>query len=415
MSETSDKVACVVEFGLFVSLAELLAKDFKRVIYYKPCEGAFPTTTEKDVGEGIPGVESVLEFWPDIDEIDLFVFPDVYFGGLQNYLESIDKRVWGSRHGDSLELYRHGSKEHMKSLGMNIGKYSPVIGMDALRSHLKHHKDQYVKHSLTRGDGETFYAKNYDNIEPRLDELAHKLGPQHDHKKFTVEDKIPDAAEIASDIYCIDGQFPSIGAQGIEAKSRGYLCHVVPYDKMAPQLIEANEKLSETLAQYHYRNFFAIETRIDKDGKGWVIDPCCRFGNPPSALLQMLYSNLAEIIWHGASGELVDPVPAAEWGAQLQLSASWAADHWLQVQYPDNIADNVKLNNFTIMDGKRYIVPGLENIGAVVAVGATKDEAIDKVREYAEQVEGHTIEFAGECFSEIDEQIEKLEKIGIEF
>jgi len=405
----------VCDYGLFLSFAQLLSKYFGKVYYYCKWDEAFPTTSKHCVGEGVKGVISCEDFWRHYDEIDLFVFLDVYSGELQLFLERMGKRVWGSRRGEEIETKRAHSKRLLESVGLDAADWKEVTGMDALRAYLKHNKDQYVKISSTRGDGETFYSKDYKNIQPRLDALAHTLGPYQEKMKFVCEAKIPDAVEIASDIYSIDGQFPSRGAVGIESKSRGYLGHFKQYSEFPKQLQEMNAAVAPTLAQYGYRNLFAMEARITEDGVAHVIDPCCRAGSPPSEMLQNLYTNFPDIFWYGAEGTLIDPEPAAEYGAELIIQASWAEKEWVQVDFPPEIADNVKLRNFCIMDGKYYVTPGIVSIGAVVATGNTPEEAQEKCKSYAKQLDAYTLETEPEAFDEIAGEVAKLEKMGITF
>lgn len=410
-----DKTVLVYDYGLFLSFAQTLSKSFGKVLYYRTFEGAFPSTVEHCVGEGIDGVESVEEFWSRLDEIDLFVFLDIYSGELQWHLQSLGKRVWGSRNGDELEKLRSESKKSLEQAGLDCGNWKEVTGMDALRSYLKRNNDQYVKISSTRGDAETFFAKDYANIEPRLDALAVKIGPYQDTMRFICEDKIKDAVEFAYDGYSVDGQFPNKTCYGIEAKGRGYLGHFVDYDALPEQLLDMNHAVAPMLAQYQYRNFFAMEARITKDGKPHVIDPACRAGSPPSEMLQNMYSNLPDILWYGAEGICVDPIPEAEWGAELMLHATWAEDHWLAVDLPKQYADNIKLRNFCVVGGKTYITPGSTSIGAVVATGKTPKEAQERVKKIAEEIRGYTIEVEPEAFDEIDKEIEKLEQLHIKF
>jgi len=410
-----DKTVCVIDNNLFISLAETLAADFGTVMYTSPWVSAFPTSAQILIGEGLPNVKRIDSIWSHLDEIDLFVYPDVYSSDEQLYLESIGKRVWGSRRGDELEIQRKHAKTHLKSVGLDIGPYKVVTGTKALRTYLEHHENQFVKISRTRGDAETFFAKTLQQIEPRILEIEHNLGPQKDYMEFICEDKIEAECEIGYDGYCIDGLFPNSAAYGVEAKSRGYLGHFMEYAKMPSQILETNAKIAPTLQQYGYKNFFAMEARIAKDGTPYIIDPCCRAGSPPSELLQILYTNLAEIMWQGASGVLVDPVPAAEWGALLVIHATHAEKNWLPIEYPKAIEKYVKLRSLVMIDGHKYIAPGQPGIGAVVATGSTPEEAQDKCKEYAKQIDGYTVETEPEAFDEIAGEIEKLEKMGITF
>src|SRR5215831_14647355 len=94
----ADRTALVFDHGLFIDAIALpLAKDFGRVLVHVPWQNGYPRSNAPTIGTGIDGIERVLQPWaPDyFDAIDLFVFPDVYEGDLQEYLVSQGKRVWG--------------------------------------------------------------------------------------------------------------------------------------------------------------------------------------------------------------------------------------------------------------------------------------------------------------------------------
>jgi len=412
----SNKTVCIIDNGLFIELAVTLSKTFGRVLYYMHWVNAFPQSNTRIVGKGIPGVERIYNYWEVKDEVDLWVFPDIYTGPEQLELESQGKRVWGSRCGDELELYRPETKEHLRSLGINIGNYKVVKGMANLRAHLKEHEDQYVKVSTTRGDMETFKSKNYKLIEPKLDELEYKLGAKKSVMEWVVEDAITEAVEVGYDGFTIDGKFPKHAMAGIEIKDKSYLGVFKEYDKMCQQVKDINAKVAPTLASYGYKNFFCCEMRITKDGTPWVIDPMCRFGSPPGELVQNMYSNLAEILWYGAEGVLVEPIAEAKYGAEVLIHSSWADNNWQPIEFPPELRDNMKFRNLCIIDGKYYVAPqgvGLPEIGAVVATGDTKEEAIKKCKEACEQIEGYYIETYADSLDEATEEEKKLNEFGI--
>ncbi|MGD0420563.1 MAG: hypothetical protein ABSA68_13455 [Xanthobacteraceae bacterium] len=416
MTNYRSKTCCVVDNGLFLEVAITLAKDFGKVLYYMPWQSGYPTSNVLLVGHGIPGVTRIDSFWPLLDEIDLFVFPDVYEGPLQEHLASLGKRVWGSRNGDQLELFRADSKKHMKSLGIDIGPWKLIKGIDKLREHLEKHDDQWVKISRTRGDFETFHAENYDLVKPKIDELEHQLGAKGEIMEFIVEEGIPDAVEIAYDGFTIDGKFAKNATFGIEVKDKGLVTKTTKYDALPEQLRTVNDKLKGTLAEFRYRNFLAVEMRITKDGTPYVIDPCCRAGSPPSELLLELICNWADIMWEGAEGTVVEPVFQAKWGAELLLISDWGDTHWQPLQFPKSIREQVKLRYAAVIDGTYYVVPQASahpEIGAVVATGDTMDAAIKEVCAIAEKVKGFYVEVVPECLDEAQEQFDKLREFGI--
>lgn len=413
----SNKCVCIIDNGLFVELAVTLAKSFGKVYYFMPWVNAFPQSNTRIVGVGIEGVERIYYLWDVKDEVDLWVFPDIYCSDIQLELEAQGKRVWGSRKGDELELYRPETKQHLESLGVNIGSYEIIKGMDNLRRYLKSNNDQYVKVSTTRGDMETFKSKNYKLIEPKLDELEYKLGAKKSIMEWVVEDAIVEAVEVGYDGYTIDGLFPAHAMAGIEIKDKSYLGTFKEYAKMPKQIIDVNERVSNTLKNYGYKNFFCCEMRIKKDGSAWVIDPMTRFGSPPGELVQNMYANLPDILWNGAEGKCIDPICEAPYGAEVLIHSSWADKNWQPIEFPKQLRDNLKFRNLTIIEGKYYVAPqavGLPEIGAVVATGKTKNEAIEKVKEICDQVEGYYIEMYPDSLDEASEEEKKLKEFGIE-
>ncbi len=176
--------------------------------------------------------------------------------------------------GAELELDRPKSKEASKKLGIDIGPYKVIMGLDALRKHLKANDDQWVKVSSTRGDMETFGAKTYQHVEPRLDELEHNLGAKKKIMEFTVEQGIPDAIETGYDGYCIDGKYPKGAMTGVEVKDEAYLMKTVRWQDLPEMVRSVNQKLAPALKRYGYRGFISTEVRCCEDGKAYLIDPC---------------------------------------------------------------------------------------------------------------------------------------------
>lgn len=410
MSETADKTVCIVDNGLFADVSTVLSPSFDRTLLYIPVPGTSPTSSQLRVGEGLEGVEKIGGIWEHLDEIDLFVFPDLYQGPLQQYLSEQGYRVWGSRLGDRLELDRAYAKRLCTDVGLAVGPYEVVTGIAALRKTLKAHDDRYVKISESRGDFETFHAPSYAIAEPWLDEIARKLGVLKDSKEFIVEEPIEDCVELAYDGYSVDGQFPSHAMHGVEIKDRGYIGRFEAYADMPSAVHEINEALAPVLRDYQYRNIFAVECRV-QDDTPYVTDFCTRFCNPPSQLATLMYTNIAEIVWHGAAGELVDPIPKAAWGAQVQLLTGLHKDQWQIVDFPKRYREHVRLSYPVQIDGRYAITPdgvGLTVVGAVVATGDTLEEAVEAVKAIAKEVQGYSLEIGVECFDSAEAEFEKL-------
>lgn len=416
MTDLADKTVCVVDFGPFLSFADTLAESFGRTLLYVPWETTMPDSSTLLIGSGMPGVEKVDSIWPHIDEIDLFVFPDIHHGALQVYLDSIGKRVWGSRMGEELEVFRDFSKAAFKKAGAPIAPYVVLTGLAALRTHLHAHEDQYVKVNRARADCETFHAETYRLAEPRLDQLAHTLGPRQETIEFIVEDSIPDAVEVAWDGYCVDGEFPARCLVGIETKDKGYVGVMQEYGDVTDGLRELNAIAGPLLKDYQYRNFWSMEARITKDGTPWLIDPCARAGSPPHEVELLAYTNLAEILWHGSVGELVDPIPADPWAAQVQLRSDAPPDTWQALEIPSEHARQVKLHFRARIKGRDYVTPaGVKQgiIGSVCATGPSLEAVKESVGAVAKDLKGCYLDAPLHALDDAEHAIEELETFGI--
>ena len=418
MENLKNKSCCVYDFGTFMGLAMKLSESFGKVYYHSPWQSSFPKSNFMMIGEGVPGVERVNNFWDIVPECDLFVFPDVHCGDVAEHLSSLGKQVWGSRHGEELELFRDKSKEYCKSLGINIGNYEVIIGITALRAYLKSHKNQWIKFNITRGDMETFHAENYKIVEPRLDYLEWSLGAKKNITKFIVEDAIEDAIETGYDGYCIDGQYPSKGIYGIEIKDKGYIAIAKDYKDIPEEITDVNKKLSDTLKKYSYRNFFSTELRVTQDRKGYLIDPCMRAGSPPSEIYTNMFENLAEIIWEGSKGNCVDPVIKNKYGVELLIHSNWAMENWQAITFPEEYKDCYKFRNLCRIDNKYYSVPSIipvPEIGAIVATDDTLEGAIDKLKFLSEQIESYDIKTFPDVIETAMDGINKLKAWGLDF
>lgn len=405
----------VYDYGTFVGLAERLGRDFGKVYYYSPWKSSFPQKKFTLIGDGVPNVERVNEFFDYIDDVDIFVFPDVSDGDLQLHLESIGCKVWGSRKGEELELERVSMKKLIKKLDLPLGKYEVVKGTENLRKYLKEHENVWIKIDTFRGDFETFKSLNYDYIAPKIDEVEINLGAMKDYIEFIIEEDLPDKVELAYDGYTIDGKFPTKSLCGIEIKDLGYVGVCKPYESLPEPVKEFNSKISPILKNYGYKNFFHPEMRVGKDGLGYVIDPCCRCGSPPNEVYQEMFTNLSDIIWNGAHGICIDPEPNGKYAVEVLIHCNWAERNWLPMQFPEKYKNAIKFRNTTVIDGQYYIVPqylGLPEVGAIITSGDTVEGAMDKINEIAEEVKGFYIDVPSQSLDKANEEIDKLKSFG---
>lgn len=414
----SDKTVMVVDNGLFCEIAIRLAQDFAKVYYCCPSwVDAFPKMNKAMIGHGFDEIEVVEDVQgAHFDDIDLFVFPDVYFGQLQVSLEAEGHLVWGARMGEELELSRDSTKRLMAELGLPVGPWKKVRGMDKLREFLKENKNQYVKVNKWRGILETFLSKDYRSVEPKLDEVEYGLGAFKDMIDFIVEEELTDKVELGVDAFTIDGQFPKKLLSGIEVKDAGYVGIFKDYADLPKELTLFDQLFSNTLKDYGYRGFYSTEVRIGKDHKPYMIDFCARAGSPPNEVYQEFYKNISEIIWDGANGKVTDPIPEAKYAAELLIHSTWADKNWQPVDFPKDMRRFVKLRNATKIKGRHFVIPqavGLPEIGSTIGWGKTLKEAMQMAMDVAKEVEGYYIRIPNEAFDEAEEEIAKLDEFGI--
>lgn len=406
------------DHGLFLSFARKLSKYFQ-VFYYTPAlSQAFPNPNNAIIGDGYEEVTRVKDFWRTMPDMDIFLFADIYDGGLQEHLRSMGKLVFGAGRGEDFEILRWKMKDLMRQVKLPVGKCDRVIGMHALREYLKEHEDVYVKVSGYRGVAETFNSKSYDLIEPRLDEIENELGGLKYCLPFIIEHRIESVIEVGSDGYTIDGEFPKKTLFGVEIKDCGYIGSFLNTEDLPKQVNIVNDRLSKLFKEVQYRMFFSTEIRVAEDGTPYLIDMTCRFPSPPNELYQEMYGNLDEIIWEGAQGKMVSPKPIAKYGVEAIIYSSFAEDHWNTVYFPDEVSQWVKLHNNCKLNGVDHIIPTtirMGEIGAVVGIGDTILEAIQHCRENASQISGFDVKVKTESLVEGLEEIKKAEDFGIKF
>ena len=416
MNDYKTKSCLIWDNGVFTELAVMLAKSFGKTYYYTPWENGFPSSRQRLIGYGLDGVTRVNNFWDYVEDADIIVFPDVYAGDASLHLSNMGKAVWGSRKGEELELYRSKSKEYLQSIGIPIGEYEVIIGINSLRQYLRENDNQFVKVNM-RGDSESFHALNYKLIETRLDALEHTLGASKYIMEFVVEDAIDGAVEIGSDMYCIDGQYPTVSLCGIEIKDRGYIGMIRDYKDMPVEITSFNEMISDTLKRYQYKNFISTELRVTEDRVPYIIDCTQRAGSPPSEIYINMFKNLADIIWEGAHGRCIDPICDDKYALELTVQSSWADENWVMVQFPDELRDAFKFRDLCKIEGNYYVIPqtsGHGEIGSIVATGNSFDEVYEKIKEYSDMIKGYGLSVCLEVIDEAQEEIDKVRDFGID-
>lgn len=423
MKDIQEVTACVVDYGSFISLSERLSTAMKKVYIYTPFEEEFLDIRRCIKGVGLSGVERLDDpMEPDIfKEIDLWCFPDIGYGGFQRYLKSVGKAVWGSMGASDLELSRTGFLELLKELDLPMIKSERFIGISALADHLKTVKDKWVKINRFRENMETWHHLDWVHSSLVLDKLSVIFGPMKEHIIFVVQDNIESDIEIGYDGWCVDGEFPVRSFQGYEKKNELYLGSLLEYSDLPEPIRFINDSISKVLREYGYRNFIATEIRM-KDDVPYFIDPTMRMPGQTGEQLLNTCSNLPEVVWKGANGELIEPEFQSEFAAEGTMHHTGAAkddgmgDAWKSVTVPNEVKPWAKWYHYCEADGSIHFPPHkTDELGVLLGLGDTIEEAIDHLKENLELLKDQPIHVEIEGFVDLLKEVHKAEEQGVEF
>ncbi len=421
--KVEEVIACVLDYGSFTGLAEKFAETMKKVYYYSPVEKEFRDIKDAAIGEGLSKVIKLENIF-DLDifkTIDLFVFPDIGYGGLQEHLRSLGKSVWGSMGADELELNRDLFIQVLKEVGLPVIKSKTINGLSALAKYLKQVENKWVKINSYRENMETWYHLNYDQSSRRLESLAVIFGGAKEQVIFVVQDTIESDMELGYDGWSVDGKFPSKSFQGYELKNELYLGSLLKNSELPGEINYINEKMSPVLKGYGYRNWWATEIRVS-EGTPYFIDPTCRHPGQTGEHQWETCTNLADVIWQGANGIVVDPIFSHKFSAEATLHYTALSDNkavpseWRVLEVPKKIKKWVKLYHYCIIDDIFHFPPSKsDELGVVLGVGNTVEEAINHLQSNLDAMKHLPIHANISGFNELLNSILEAEKHGIKF
>jgi len=389
----------------------------KHVYVYFPWEEGQPSFSKAIAGDGFDNVERALDLWKVKNDVDLFVFPDVQNSGLQLELESQNKTAWGIRGGDRYELDRELFLRTLKDIGLEQPPFEVLVGKTALQLFLKDKKDYYIKISLFRGTFETTHWRSWTLDASWLDSIGVHFGPFAEEIRFLCFPDIQTPIEIGADTYCVDDKFPSLMLRGVEGKDRAFLGTVTKIERMPRQLREILARFGPVLGKSHYRNQFSCEVRV-KGSKFYFTDPTCRMSLPGSGSQYELWRNWGDIVWHGANGELVEPLPTAKYCAEAIVKMSGDHNEWRVADVPTTLKRWLKLADYCEYGGLTCFpnseAPGGDEVGWLVALGQTPEETIRTLNARADMLPDG-LDANTECVAYVLKEIHEMEKAGIKF
>lgn len=423
MKSVEEVVACVIDYGTFISVAEKLADTMATVYYHSPYELEYQDVRDYSKGFGLDKVQKLDEpLDPDVlKSIDLFVFPDIGYGGLQRHLRSMGKAVWGHGGATDLELHRDLFLHILDQVGLPTVHSERLVGVTALGKYLKKYKNKWVKINRFRGNMDTWHHLDYDHSLRTLESLAVMFGGQRESVVFVVQDDIETDRESGYDGWCVDGNYPPYSWQGYEKKNELYLGSVMADADLPDEIKVVNEAMAPVLAAYEYRCWWATEIR-SKDGVPYFIDPTPRMPGQTGEHQQETIKNFANIIWMGANGIIVKP--DFEWRFAAEATLHYdsntkdptISDEWKTLHVPPEVGRWVKLYHYSRVDGVYHFgAKNTDEVGVVLGVGDSVQEAIEHVSANMKLLHDLPVHANTAGFLDLLKSIEEAEKEGIEF
>jgi hypothetical protein len=444
------KLLIVDSGGMNVHEAERLARDWGKVYYFCPNYAYNPDLKKSMMGERLKDVK-VIEQWmwkwneygkTDGDyvfnEITDFYFPDVYMGDIQMHLiHDCGKNVWGSRKAEELELLRFETKEKLAAIGLAVTPTYKFKNYNELVEYLaKEDKPKFLKLSWFRGVIESAKFESISKSVSTFAELKKSLedacAEEGDNAmELLVEELIESDIEYGIDTHTVDGKIPSEVSFGLEIKDKLYLCTHKPLTELPQQIQDTTFGLCKLIGEYGEngcRSKIATEVRLDKkevdeDGNavGHLMDITMRNPSPNTEIQQEWIKNYSEIIKEGSEGKLIEPIYETKYAAQVEIYCLKADKSRVDIKIPDEIKQWVKLRTYCgkgKTGSQEYsVIPtgGLIEICNVVGLDDTIDGCFDKIRSYAEKIEGKNLEFQWDAIDDVKKELKKMAEAGINF
>jgi hypothetical protein len=305
-------------------------------------------------------------------------------------------------------------------MGLSIVNTATVKGVTALAQHLKGVEDKWIKINRFRDNCETWHHQDWEHSRFKLDELAGTFGGLKEHVIFVIQDAIKsedgqEVVEIGYDGWTVNGEFPGCSFQGFESKNELYLGSLLEYEDLPEQVRAVNEAMAPTLARYGYRNFIATELRIKGD-ETYFIDPTMRMPGQTGEHLLETCSNLADVIWKGANGELIRPEFTHRFAAEATVHYTAGSDGWKVLRIPDEARRCFKGYHYCESDGLYHFPPHkTDEVGVIIGQGNTIEASIEDLKANFELLEGEPVKIELAAFAGLIKEINASEELGLEF
>jgi hypothetical protein len=391
--------------GLCTELGVMLARAGHSVGYHTPWQSAFPRAASAYIGRGLEGLIPVDNFSKALEKCDMVFCPDTFTQDWVEQARAKKKPVWGPGGGEELEHDRAKMKVLQKQIGLAVGPYEVIIGIDALIKHLQTNKDRWIKASKYR-QIETFHHIDWESTRDQyLGTILESYGGGPANEiVFISEEPLDSKCEVGMDRafeqnWLVDGW-------GYEKKDEAYIGKSGPLPKPLKEFADA---MGPELARRNVCSFFSNEVIFTPKGP-FQIEPTVRAPHPPTAGMMELH-DLCRPIIDCASSDTPN-----QYVAVLVIRSSWAGDHWTKIEFPTQMRRWVKLAQACKLGANYLAVPGNEFVGYCVGLGASADVAAKACKSVAETVKCRDMDVNMSALDEIlDEQIPNGKKFNLDF
>ncbi len=408
---------CIYDIGAsYTPLALALVDKVKKVYYFSTWEkDGFPLRKDDMVGTGIKGVERLSFPFSKLDVIDLWIFPDVYGWDIQVLLKRLGQLVWGASQSSWMELDRFALREWEMANKMPVAETEEYIGLDDLMKNMP--KEKFIKISNYRGDIETFKFYDKQRSEYRAKELELHLGVLSKEMPMIGESKI-EGYEIGADTYTVKGEFPKTMLWGIEMKDTAYLGKISDDMNLPKQLKWTNAKLEVQLKKEQTNSFISYEIRTQSPTNGYLTDMTMRLPNPPYQAHLAMIDNIAEVMYYGAQGIMVQPKFNSKYCAILIIKSDFAEDNIMPIKVSKEVRPYTYIMGLAVRDNEWYSLTNKcwgGEFGAIVGTGNTQEEAIKNCKKHVEGIQGDSLEIDVDALDKASQELRDMRKIGVMF
>jgi len=424
----SKKNVLAISTGIDSALVERLSLDVNNCWLYTPHGASFPKIEDYAKGYGLGNIEKVMKPYKYIDKADLIFFGDIGYGDWAEALrDDTESRIFREGHtvfggsAEDLEENRFKARKIQEKIGIN-DKKNPVqytVEIPGVKK-LEHYLDIpenlpcFVKPYIFRGTKETSHITNERQAKTLIKKLRARLGPLSEWQKFTVEEGIKDAiCEYGNDLFHNGTTWLKPYLVSIENEAP-YIGH---WREDSPASLQHTlDKLDPLFQRLNYRGPFSTEELLMPDLEhSKLIDWTCRFLQPAGSGYGEWIKNFTEVIFKTAQGEEVTVDPIAPWVGALPLNAEEASFDWLDIYPDEKLKKHFKPVYGCQVDGQLWAVKGFSTAITVIAWGKSPKAVVNQLRDLLEHVDAEDLEKESSMLDEILEDIDKLERLGIEF